>query len=299
MSENVQQIIEELKYYDGTFPRQALEQAIAHRERIIPELLRVLEYTIEHVDELLEDNAYMAHIYAMFLLAQFHEKRAYPLIVEFFSIPGEIAMDLTGDMVTEDLGRILASVSGGDTGPMKRLIEDKSVNEFVRSAALGGLVTLVASGELSRDEVIEYFLRLYKEKLERNPHDFIWDNLVARSCDLYPEELLDEVQQAFNDRLIDEFFIDYRSVEQALDRGKEKTIERLVKNERYSPIDDTIKEMEGWAAFRPTKRTSLASKPEPRIVDETKDIGRNDPCWCGSGKKYKHCHWRGDKLAGA
>jgi hypothetical protein len=21
-------------------------------------------------------------------------------------------------------------------------------------------------------------------------------------------------------------------------------------------------------------------------------IGRNDPCWCGSGKKYKHCHWR-------
>lgn len=20
--------------------------------------------------------------------------------------------------------------------------------------------------------------------------------------------------------------------------------------------------------------------------------GRNDPCWCGSGAKYKHCHWR-------
>jgi preprotein translocase subunit SecA len=19
-------------------------------------------------------------------------------------------------------------------------------------------------------------------------------------------------------------------------------------------------------------------------------IGRNDPCWCGSGKKFKHCH---------
>jgi hypothetical protein len=23
--------------------------------------------------------------------------------------------------------------------------------------------------------------------------------------------------------------------------------------------------------------------------------GRNDPCWCGSGKKYKHCHWRKDR----
>ncbi len=23
--------------------------------------------------------------------------------------------------------------------------------------------------------------------------------------------------------------------------------------------------------------------------------GRNAPCWCGSGKKYKHCHWRSDQ----
>jgi preprotein translocase subunit SecA len=25
-------------------------------------------------------------------------------------------------------------------------------------------------------------------------------------------------------------------------------------------------------------------------VDEHEQIGRNDPCWCGSGKKYKKCH---------
>ncbi|NPV07291.1 MAG: preprotein translocase subunit SecA [Anaerolineae bacterium] len=24
-------------------------------------------------------------------------------------------------------------------------------------------------------------------------------------------------------------------------------------------------------------------------------LGRNDPCWCGSGKKYKHCHMRQDQ----
>ena len=22
--------------------------------------------------------------------------------------------------------------------------------------------------------------------------------------------------------------------------------------------------------------------------------GRNEPCWCGSGKKYKHCHLETD-----
>jgi preprotein translocase subunit SecA len=29
---------------------------------------------------------------------------------------------------------------------------------------------------------------------------------------------------------------------------------------------------------------------EQRRVDESQQIGRNDPCWCGSGKKFKKCH---------
>ncbi|MGZ6673532.1 MAG: SEC-C metal-binding domain-containing protein, partial [Solirubrobacteraceae bacterium] len=36
-----------------------------------------------------------------------------------------------------------------------------------------------------------------------------------------------------------------------------------------------------------------APLPEPvqqRRVAEVEQIGRNDPCWCGSGKKFKRCH---------
>ena len=29
---------------------------------------------------------------------------------------------------------------------------------------------------------------------------------------------------------------------------------------------------------------------ETVVNDEKESIGRNDPCWCGSGKKYKKCH---------
>jgi preprotein translocase subunit SecA len=29
---------------------------------------------------------------------------------------------------------------------------------------------------------------------------------------------------------------------------------------------------------------------ETRRLDEHEKLGRNDPCWCGSGKKYKKCH---------
>ncbi len=28
-------------------------------------------------------------------------------------------------------------------------------------------------------------------------------------------------------------------------------------------------------------------------------LGRNDPCHCGSGRKYKHCHYEADRAAEA
>jgi preprotein translocase subunit SecA len=35
--------------------------------------------------------------------------------------------------------------------------------------------------------------------------------------------------------------------------------------------------------------TTATGAPKP-VVNEHRDIGRNDPCWCGSGKKFKRCH---------
>ena len=48
----------------------------------------------------------------------------------------------------------------------------------------------------------------------------------------------------------------------------------------------------------PTAATATASRTseappavvEQRRVDEHEQLGRNDPCWCGSGKKFKKCH---------
>jgi hypothetical protein len=37
------------------------------------------------------------------------------------------------------------------------------------------------------------------------------------------------------------------------------------------------------------------------LTNQPKDIakpGRNDPCWCGSGKKYKKCHLESDERKG-
>ena len=44
------------------------------------------------------------------------------------------------------------------------------------------------------------------------------------------------------------------------------------------------------ALAEPPATSGSGSFAQPQAVNEHKDIGRNDPCWCGSGKKYKRCH---------
>ena len=43
---------------------------------------------------------------------------------------------------------------------------------------------------------------------------------------------------------------------------------------------------------RPRRRPARARDQLPKVTirRDTPKVGRNDPCPCGSGKKYKHCH---------
>jgi preprotein translocase subunit SecA len=44
------------------------------------------------------------------------------------------------------------------------------------------------------------------------------------------------------------------------------------------------------ALAAPPAAAPAAATPQRQAINEHKDLGRNDPCWCGSGKKYKKCH---------
>ena len=39
-----------------------------------------------------------------------------------------------------------------------------------------------------------------------------------------------------------------------------------------------------------TNRSSASSGAKPMPIRVERQVGRNDPCWCGSGKKFKKCH---------
>jgi hypothetical protein len=276
---DAQEIIRELEYYDGSFPRQALKEAIVKKDQITPALLKIIEEATDNIQDLLDQDDYMAHIYAMFLLAQFREQRAYPLIVNFFSIPGKISLEVTGDMVTEYLDRMLASVCLGDVSLIRQLAENETADEFVRNAALGSLLCLVATGQKSREEVISYYKNLFESGLSKEPSHF-WDGLIACCTDLYPEEVYPEIKHAFEEDIIDESFIDFDFVDEQLTLGKERVLAEL-QDSRYKLIEDTIKEMEWWACFQ--------TPTQPQQIVKKKKVGRNEPCPCGSGKKYKKC----------
>jgi len=303
---DVAEILTELEYYRGMFPLEALLSSVANRDLIIPELLSILETSVKDIEKLINEPDYMLHMYAMYLLAQFREPRAYPLIAEFFTAHGEVADEATGDVVTDSLSRILASVSCGDDSLIKAMIENEDADEYVRDAAVRALVTLVACGEKPRDEVISYFHQLFNGGIERE-YSVVWDGLVWCSADLYPEELYQDIEQCYRDDLVDSFYMGLDEVQQMLELGKEETLRRFRSHRSYTLITDAISDMEWWDCFRPPedhrrKPSEKTWKPlkewqkspiaKGRLYEEpvrSKKIGRNEPCPCGSGKKYKKC----------
>jgi preprotein translocase subunit SecA len=71
------------------------------------------------------------------------------------------------------------------------------------------------------------------------------------------------------------------------------TIQHDIINRIFRPIEIRIQRP------RPVRemRTNLGGETRRPVKAVDKKVGRNDPCPCGSGKKYKHCHGRADRAA--
>ena len=156
---------------------------------------------------------------------------------------------------------------------------------------------------MSRDQVASYFRILFQGKLPRS-FSYVWTGLVSSCADLPAPELLHEVRQVFEEDLVELGMNDLHPIEQRL-MTDEKTI-RAQNRGRFSIVTDAIAEMEWWAAFHPEPTPALRAKktrgpklkpfvqdhdpnPSTALKNETRKIGRNEPCPCGSGKKFKKC----------
>jgi preprotein translocase subunit SecA len=74
-----------------------------------------------------------------------------------------------------------------------------------------------------------------------------------------------------------------------------------VLNVQYSAPEDPVQGSSGMVQAAALQAAEMGEQAPPEFIEdepvvtqvvkgEHEKVGRNDPCWCGSGKKYKRCH---------
>jgi len=155
---NVEEIVNELKYCNGKMPKGALQEAIEQKDKIIPELLKMLEYASKNIEQICSgtDN-FFGYSYAMFLLAEFNEKEAFKYMLELLNKDQEIIDYILGDSYPDYLPRIIASIYNGDDEALFSIIEDNNKDQFVRSSVLQAFSILYLNDVKDREFIVNYY----------------------------------------------------------------------------------------------------------------------------------------------
>jgi hypothetical protein len=262
----------------------ALVSADAHREALVGPLLDALDRGI--ADPVgVSDQDVSTFSYALYLLAKWREPRAYPHVIRWLSLPEEEPFEIAGDIVTQDGGRILASVCDGNLDPIASLIVNRDADEWGRSAGVPALALLAAWAEVPRAEVIDRLLWLVREGLERTPNA-VWDSLAVECADIEALEIFPELRRAYDEGLIDPQCMGQSELDEVegMPRGEMTRITR----ERHPPIDDVV-DATGWWDREWQNDPDEPDRPSTQPYRAPAKVGRNEPCPCGSGKKYKKC----------
>jgi hypothetical protein len=131
--------------------------------------------------------------------------------------------------------------------------------------------------------------------------------LVLDLAVLADPEARDLIHQAYQANVVDGWMIGERDVQHYYREGGDKpsapdphapleryreSYEEHLARERRKPLDILPHPSQ---ARPPMPRYPAEEAPLKPFTHAEKNPGRNEPCWCGSGKKYKDCHMRADR----
>lgn len=292
-------------------PADAIREARQYRDAMVQRLIAVLqEVSAEARSGVAPEGG--AAFFALFLLVEFQAKEALPAILEAMSMPQDVLSDIFGDAIHSVLPRLLASFAGDRLEVVDQVIRDRGLSEYVRWAAADAYPLLVRDGRLSRLEAVHRLQQHLREAIEHEDVD-ITGPLICELEQLAPKEAFDDIAEAYRRDLVQTFLITLKDVEKSIAAGEAG----FRRNQAYlnpTEIADTIAELETWAAFR--KEPPSAEPPRPRVMPPSESrpalepsrpradaifqplpplerradrVGRNEPCPCGSGKKFKKC----------
>ncbi len=221
--------------------------------------------------------------FALHLLAEKREKEAFAPLVSM-ALEGDQLYEIIGDATTETLPQIFLSLYDGDLEKLKGLIAAPGADPWARVAALEAYSYLAASGEIPLDDARKYFAELFETLQPRSadPVWFGWQNCIALLgfADLEPL-----VVRAFRQGLVDKEVLAFEDFQADLFANRAAPDRRALCEERgLKPIDDAL---EALAVFDADEDED--DEPSTPAANPNRNVGRNDPCPCGSGKKYKKC----------
>ena len=204
----LKEILDKLSVFgsDQPLPREALAEAARQRETITPILLDALDVVYEKVQSegkgVCDDPAYDLSAYAVFLLAQFQEQRAFPKLLRLLTLDSD-GLDIVLNDIIGNMGNVLYSTYDGDLSAAKAIIVNSSYDPFARGASLDLLEGLFRDGRLQREELAG-FLRERLALLGEGENEEIFGAMTASLIadnDLY--ELVEDVREAFRLEKID------------------------------------------------------------------------------------------------
>ncbi|WP_027357949.1 DUF1186 domain-containing protein [Desulforegula conservatrix] len=245
---SVSDIISELTWYDGLYKKAAVDAAIEQKDEVVPELIQRLIRILDDPYRYLKKKGYFLHVYASIILGHLKVKDAHEIIIALCSLPGELSAALYGDILNTDLPMVFLRTSGGDPKRIMELVRDKEADLYCRDAALKALMNGVIKNIFERAMVLEFIGSLFTGEECEEDSDF-WSIVALHANDLYPEEIIDTIKQAYEKKLISPNFIDYEEFEHVLSNDREEWLKTLLEDPDENSFEDIHSVMEWWDCF--------------------------------------------------
>jgi Protein of unknown function (DUF1186)/SEC-C motif len=287
-------ILHELTYAEG-LPKEALKAASAQRVEMLPLFIEEIETYLA-----LEAaaRAKPTPLFFIFhLLGEWREKAAYRPLARLLRLPGLEIDRIFGDGITATGHRVMVAVFDGDPQPLYDIILDPNAEEFIRAGMYKALAMVTLRGELDR-AVAGRFLRDAFVEIRPQAECYVWVGWQSAIAALGMSDLKILVKRAFDRGFIDGQILGLDYFEKDLRRGIEHPGEpRRPGDHRYALFGDTVEELSGWYCFTEQyredqerwRRQAEADRARSQFEIPFKGVGRNYPCPCGSGRKFKKC----------
>jgi len=302
----IKEIMKELAFSDS-IPENAIKEAINKKDEITPYFLKILENSIVNIEKInngnYDDND--EEVFAMLFLAYFKEKCAYPLLISCLPKIKTDPYELMGDFLFQSLPKVIASVYNGDLMSLINVIENPEVDKNIRMAFISAFEILTLWDYIDRKEAEVYFMSFIERFKVPEDRDYI--EFIAMACyDLGFIDSYSGLRDLYKDGYIDEAMMSIREFDEHFKRTSQKiTEETRTRNKLYHFVDDIIDEVSWWSHYNDEfdddyEDDELLDEDEynpgyyqdedtETIFRYSTKIGRNDPCPCGSGKKFKRC----------